>query len=93
MGGLGVKVQHFPLTLLVVLTTLTLPCKRDYRPLTHITEQANIYILKVQQQLPLKPVYQLSQKYYLPHDKKISWLDKFHRTYNYYTEISDFINP
>ena len=23
MGGLGVKVQHFPLTLLVVLTTLT----------------------------------------------------------------------
>jgi len=29
MGGFGVKVQHFPLTLLVVLTTLTLPCKRD----------------------------------------------------------------
>jgi len=29
MGGLGVKVQHFPLTLLVVLTTLTLPCDRD----------------------------------------------------------------
>ena len=29
MGGLGVKVQHFPLTLLVVLTTLTLPCERD----------------------------------------------------------------
>ena len=28
MGGLGVKVQHFPLTLLVVLTTLTLPCER-----------------------------------------------------------------
>ena len=31
MGGLGVKVQHFPLTLLVVLTTLTLPCERDPR--------------------------------------------------------------
>ena len=31
MGGLGVKVQHFPLTLLVVLTTLTLPCERDHR--------------------------------------------------------------
>ena len=30
MGGLGVKVQHFPLTLLVVLTTITLPCERDY---------------------------------------------------------------
>jgi len=30
MGGLGVKVQHFPLTLLVVLTTLTLPCERDF---------------------------------------------------------------
>ena len=30
MGGLGVKVQHFPLTLLVVLTTLTLPCERDH---------------------------------------------------------------
>jgi len=30
MGGLGVKVQHFPLTLLVVLTILTLPCERDY---------------------------------------------------------------
>ena len=30
MGGFGVKVQHFPLTLLVVLTTLTLPCERDY---------------------------------------------------------------
>ena len=30
MGGLGVKVQHFPLTLLVVLTTLTLPCERDW---------------------------------------------------------------
>ena len=30
MGGLGVKVQHFPLTLLVVLTTLTPPCERDY---------------------------------------------------------------
>ena len=29
MGGLGVKVQHFPLTLLDVLTTLTLPCERD----------------------------------------------------------------
>ena len=29
MGDLGVKVQHFPLTLLVVLTTLTLPCERD----------------------------------------------------------------
>jgi len=29
MGGCGVKVQHFPLTLLVVLTTLTLPCERD----------------------------------------------------------------
>jgi len=29
MGGLGVKVQHSPLTLLVVLTTLTLPCERD----------------------------------------------------------------
>jgi len=29
MGGLVVKVQHFPLTLLVVLTTLTLPCERD----------------------------------------------------------------
>jgi len=27
--GLGVKVQHFPLTMLVVLTTLTLPCERD----------------------------------------------------------------
>jgi len=26
---LGVKFQHFPLTLLVVLTTLTLPCERD----------------------------------------------------------------
>ena len=31
MGGLGVKVQHFPLTLLVVLTTLTLPCERDFK--------------------------------------------------------------
>ena len=30
MGDLGVKVQHFPLTLLVVLTTLTLPCERDF---------------------------------------------------------------
>ena len=29
MGGLGVKFQHFPLTLLVVLTILTLPCERD----------------------------------------------------------------
>jgi len=29
MGGCGVKVQHFPLTLLVVLTALTLPCERD----------------------------------------------------------------
>jgi len=27
--NLGVKVQHFPLTLVVVLTTLTLPCERD----------------------------------------------------------------
>jgi len=31
MGGLGVKVQHFPLTLLVVLTTLTLSCERDVK--------------------------------------------------------------
>jgi len=31
MGGFGVKIQHFPLTLLVVLTTLTLPCERDVR--------------------------------------------------------------
>jgi len=30
MGGLGVKIQHFPLTLLVVLTILTLPCERDH---------------------------------------------------------------
>jgi len=29
LGGLGVKVQHFQLTLLVVLTTLTLSCERD----------------------------------------------------------------
>ena len=29
MGGLGVKFQHFSLTLLVVLTTLTLPYERD----------------------------------------------------------------
>ena len=29
MGSFGVKVKHFPLTLLVVLTTLTLPCERD----------------------------------------------------------------
>ena len=37
MGGLGVKIQHFPLTLLVVLTTLTLPCERDLgaRPLAY----------------------------------------------------------
>ena len=37
MGGLGVKFQHFPLTSLVVLTTLTLPCERDrdtFLPLT-----------------------------------------------------------
>ena len=34
MGGLGVKVQHFPLTLLVVLTTLTLPCERDVKLLS-----------------------------------------------------------
>ena len=34
MGGLGVKVEHFPLTLLVVLTTLTLPCERDVRDFT-----------------------------------------------------------
>jgi len=33
MGGLGVKVQHFQLTLLVVITTLTLPCERDYCPI------------------------------------------------------------
>ena len=33
MGGLRVKVQHFPLTLLVVLTTLTLPCERDNGPI------------------------------------------------------------
>ena len=38
MGGLGVKVQHFPLTLLVVLTTLTLPCERDtLKPAAHVT--------------------------------------------------------
>jgi len=38
MGGLGVKFQHFPLTLLVVLTTLTLPCERDYgvSPLNYV---------------------------------------------------------
>ena len=34
MGGLGVKVHHFPLTLLVVLTTLTLPCERDKKQKT-----------------------------------------------------------
>jgi len=28
MDVIGVNVQHFPLTLLVVLTTLTLPCER-----------------------------------------------------------------
>ena len=38
MGGLGVKVLHFPLTLLVVLTTLTLPCERDPRKCAyHVT--------------------------------------------------------
>jgi len=36
MGGLGVKVQHFPLTLLVVLTTLTLPCERDRKKTVNI---------------------------------------------------------
>ena len=38
MGGLGVKVQHFPLTLLVVFTTLTLPCKRDSMTETMATD-------------------------------------------------------
>jgi len=37
MGGLGVKVQHFPLTLLVVLTTLTLPCERDDHDYNHLS--------------------------------------------------------
>ena len=32
MGSLGVNVEHFPLTLLVVLTTLALPCERDSKP-------------------------------------------------------------
>jgi len=31
MGGLGVKIQHFLLTLLVVLTTLTLLRERDFQ--------------------------------------------------------------
>jgi len=37
---LGVKVQHFPLTLLVVLTTLTLPCERDHRRRRHHRQNA-----------------------------------------------------
>ena len=48
MGGLRVKVQHLQLTLLVVLTTLTLPCERDrcsprgrfsFKLFTHTTHQ------------------------------------------------------
>jgi len=39
MGGLGVKVQHFPLTLLVVLTTLTLPCERDFERHSDLKKQ------------------------------------------------------
>ena len=35
MGGLGVKFQHFPLTLLVILTTLTLPCERNIYTTIH----------------------------------------------------------
>ena len=50
MGGLGVKVQHFPLTLLVVLTTLTLPCERDHHRLNqhihlHTTCTITIFFL------------------------------------------------
>ena len=46
MGGLGVKVQHFPLTLLVVLTTLTLPCERDTKILFNISVQNRSVQLK-----------------------------------------------
>jgi len=42
MGGLGVKVHHFPLTLLVVLTTLTLPCERD-----HIDRQTGCEVIAI----------------------------------------------
>jgi len=42
MGGLGVKVQHFPLTLLVVLTTLTLPCERDDAKIDEIGVTINL---------------------------------------------------
>ena len=40
MGGLGVKVQHFPLTLLVVLTTLTLP----YTGYVLIVDLQNVHV-------------------------------------------------
>jgi len=47
MGGLGVKIQHFPLTLLVFLTTLTLPCERDSnlkKKLEKSSSSTSIYI-------------------------------------------------
>jgi len=46
MGGLGVKIQHFPLTLLVVLTTLILPCERDTDPnMTDLLHRKHLQIL------------------------------------------------
>jgi len=41
MGGFGVKVQHFPLTLLVVLTTLTLSCERGKYKLHKILQNSS----------------------------------------------------
>jgi len=46
MGGLGVKAQYFPLTLLVVLTTLTLPCERDNMK---NWDYANMHVLRFTQ--------------------------------------------
>jgi len=46
MGGLGVKVQHFPLTLPVVLTTLTLPCERYVTQLIYLVASTTRLQLK-----------------------------------------------
>ena len=47
MGGFGVKFQPFPLTLLVVLTTLTLPCERDVLNLIHLIQEDSKIIVAV----------------------------------------------
>jgi len=65
--------------------------------LNRIAKLANIFASVTALRIPLKPTYQLWQKYYSLHEKGpiglINGTFKFVFSHNENTQVSDFVNP